>query len=88
MARYDTGDPDDLQVLIRTGLIWRAGPKTLGDVFEQFQEGTVTRVVAKEPPEVTVYLDQLGIPQDEPAPEEAVGPPAEPGDLDEEAPLG
>lgn len=84
MARYDTNDPEDLQVLIRTGLIWKSGPKVMQKVLRALQDGTVTRVVAKERPEVTSYLDKLGVPRDTPAPEEVVGPGAEPSDLDEE----
>lgn len=82
MARYDINDPEDLQVLIRTGLVWKSGPKTMQVVLRALQDGTVTRVPEKEPEHVTAYLDKLQVAIPAPRNEDAVGPPAEPTDED------
>lgn len=84
IAHYDLNDPEDLQVLIRTGLVWRGGPKAVQRALRAVQDGTATRYPEKETPEVSSYLDKLGVARPEPRNEAAVGPEAEPTVLDEE----
>jgi hypothetical protein len=88
MARYDINDPEDLQVLIRTGVVWKSGPKTMQTVLRALQDGTVERVPEKEPANVKSYLDRIGVVPPAPRNEDAMGPPAEPTDFDEEEPGG
>lgn len=84
MARYNLDDPEDMQVLIRTGLIWKGGPKAVQKALRALQDGTCDRVPVKETPEVNAYLTKLGVPEPSEPNEDAVGPGAEPTDLDDE----
>jgi hypothetical protein len=59
LVRLDIDKPDDLQLLIDRGLIWRSGPKTLQKVFKSIQNGDVQRRPDREPPEVRTFLDKV-----------------------------
>ena len=91
LLRMDINDPEDLQVLIDRGLIWRSGPKTMQKVLDSIVRGLVKRNPEKEPPEVRAYLDKVK-PLDAPAPELAPAdetePVPEPVEPTVEAPAG
>lgn len=70
VARYDTSDPEDVQVLVNTGLIWRGGPKTMQKVIMLITNGQVTRSPEKETPEVRAYLDKIAPVEEPPNPQE------------------
>lgn len=59
ILRYDINDPEDAQVLVNTGLVWRGGPKTTQKVLLLITEGRVQRNPEKEPPNVRAYLDKV-----------------------------
>ena len=40
---FDTNDPEDLRVLISSGVIWRGGPKTIAKAVRALLDGTVER---------------------------------------------
>jgi hypothetical protein len=84
--RLDTKNPEDVQMLVNTGLAWRSGPTTLQAILQLIETGAVQRVPERETPEVAAYLDEaapLAPPKSQPL---------EPGDVlpelpEEEPPL-
>ena len=58
-ARLDMSKPEDVQLLINTGQAWRSGPQTLQKVLRMVTSGDVTRVPAKETPEVAAFLNKV-----------------------------
>jgi len=88
VARYDTSDPEDVQVLVNTGFIWKGGPKTTSRVLMLITGGQVTRVPEKEPPNIRAYLDKVAPVEELPDQPEEVEPVEEPDEVeDEELPL-
>ena len=68
MIRLDIDDPKDVQYLVNTGYAWRSGPKTLQKIVLMIADEKVARNPAKEPPEITAFLDRL-LADDEEEPE-------------------
>lgn len=56
VMRYDVHDPDDLAYLIKTGLIWRGGPKTQRLAVDALLRGDVERP-DNLPEQVAAFLD-------------------------------
>ena len=65
MFRLDIDNPRHVQYLVNTGYAWRSGPKTLQKIVLMIADGVVTRNPAKEPPEITAFLDRLLTDDDE-----------------------
>ena len=75
VMRYDVHDPADLAYLIKTGLIWRGGPKTQRLAVDALLRGDVPRP-ANLPEQVVAFLDSR---------QPAAGSDAGSGDRHEEA---
>lgn len=56
VMRYDVHDPEDLAYLIRTGLIWRGGPKTQRLAIDALLSGAVPRP-GNLPEQIAAFLD-------------------------------
>lgn len=56
VMRYDVYDPDDLAYLIKTGLIWRGGPKIQRLAVDALLRGDVPRP-DHLPAQVVAYLE-------------------------------
>jgi hypothetical protein len=61
IARYDVHNADDLAELVRTGMVWRSGPKVLKLALDAIRAGDVPRPVYNVPPAVDAYLDRRGV---------------------------
>lgn len=85
MARYNLDDPEDLAVLVDRGLIWKGGPKAVAKALSAIKRGDVPRPTKNVPPEVSAYLDRMGIPVGGTEDGDPTVP-AEPSDLDPEEP--
>lgn len=83
IVRLDVNDPQDLQVLIDRGLIWRSGPKDLQTAMRAIQNGEVKRAPDKEPPEVRAYLDKVAPVEELPGQPEEAEPAEEPNEAPE-----
>jgi hypothetical protein len=58
VIRFDIDDPDDLADLVRTGLIWKGGPKAIAKAVTALLDGTLPRP-PNLPPQVAGYLRLL-----------------------------
>ena len=59
VARYDMSNPEDVQVLVNAGFVWKGGPKTVQKAIMFITGGQVTRNPEKEPSNIRVYLDKV-----------------------------
>lgn len=82
LTKLDLKDPKDVQYLVDTGYAWKSGPKVTAGILRMLISGDVKRNPAKEPPEVTNYLNKAaplpGVDPESPV-EDAAEPMEEPG---------
>lgn len=57
IAHYDINKPEDLAVLISSGLIWKGGPKAVSKALNALRSGAVPRP-ANLPADIVAWLDR------------------------------
>lgn len=63
IARYNVRDANDLAELVRTGMVWRSGPKVLKRAIDAIRAGDIARPTWNVPAAMDEYLDRMGVPR-------------------------